>query len=238
MAYEQRAIRRQKVRYDDDNSDTPLRWQRVIDGEKATPDAAPTITIYAPGNSTALVTDDDMTLSGTVATYSVDTTTEASWPVQTGYRARIKTTVGSIEYLDDVMFDVVKFILTLDIGVDQLAALDERVSSMQHRGDEDFGELIEAVRDELQAMIETRVIKDNRLLENMILDVSRVSIPARFLILHRIHEEKENYEAATRYMERFQELWRSTLSTIQYDSGQDLEEDSTLGGVQAFRLVY
>lgn len=238
MAFEHRPLRRQKVRYDSDNADNALRFQLLLNGEKQTPDSAPTVTIYAPGNSTALVTDASMTLSGTVATYSCDTTTTSSWPVEQGYRARITTTVSTVDYLSDIYFDVVKHLLWLDIGVDQLEALDERLVAMQHRGDDDFSDLIEAVRDELQARIESKVIDDKKLLENMILDVSRVSIPARHLILSRIFEEKSDYEAADRYRAQFDELWRATMSSIRYDTDQDQEENARLGGVQAFRLVY
>ena len=238
MAFEHRPLRRQKVRYDSDNADNALHFQLLLDGEKQTPDSAPTITIYAPGNSTALAEDADMTLSGTVATYSCDTTTTTSWPVAQGYRARVTTTVSTVDYLADLYFDVVRHLLRLDIGVDQLRAQDERLVAMQHRGDSDFSDIIEAVRDELQARIETKVIDDKQLMENMVLDVSRLSIPARFLILARIFEEKADYEAADRYLERFRELWRSTMSSIRYDTDQDQEENSRIGGVQETRLVY
>lgn len=238
MAFEHRPLRRQKLRYNSDNADNLLRHQLLLDGEKQTPDSAPTVTIYRPGSTTALVTDAAMTLSGTVATYAVDTTTVASWPVEEGYRARVTTTVSTVEYINDIYVDVVKHLLRLDVGVDQLEALDERVVAMQHRGDDDFSDLIEAVRDELQARIETKVIKDKKLLENMILDVSRVSIPARLLILARIFENKSDYQAADRYKAQFDELWRATMSSIRYDTNQDQEEDSTVGGVQSFRLVF
>lgn len=238
MGFEHRPLRRQKLRYDSDNADNLLRFQLVLDGEKQTPDSAPTVTIYRPGSTTALVTDAAMTLAGTVATYAVDTTTTASWPVEQGYRARVTTTVDTVEYVADIYVDVVKNLLRLDVGVDQLEALDERIVAMQHRSDDDFSDLIEAVRDELQARIETKVIKDKKLLENMILDVSRVSIPARYLVLARIFEEKSDYEASDRYMSRFDELWRATISSIRYDTNQDLAEDSTIGGVQSFRLVF
>lgn len=238
MAFEHRPLRRQKVRYDDDNADNALRFQLLLDGEKQTPDSAPTITIYAPGNSTALVDGASMTLSGTVATYTVDTTTEASWPIGTGYRADIDVTVSTVVYHAHIIFDVVRYLLRLDIGVDQLEAIDERVSAMQHRGDDDFSDIIEACRDELQARLETKRIKDGKLRENMVLDVSQISIPARYLILARIFETKRDYEAADRRMAQFDELWRVAISSIQYDESQDGQEDSTIGGVQTMRMVY
>lgn len=238
MTFEHRPLRRQKLRYSSDNADNPLRFQLVLDGEKQTPDEAPTVTIYRPGSATALVTDAAMTLAGTVATYAVDTTTVASWPVEQGYRARVTTAVSGVDYVADIYVDVVKHLLRLDVGIDQLEALDERIVAMQHRSDDDFSDLIEAVRDELQARIESKVIEDKKLLENMILDVSRVSIPARYLILARVFEEKSDYEAADRYKSTFDELWRATMSSIQYDVNQDQVEGSTIGGVQSFRLVY
>jgi len=238
MAWEHRPLRRQKLRYNSDNADNPLRYQLVFDGEKQTPDEAPTITIYRPGSATALVTDDDMTLVGTVSTYAVDTTTVADWPVEQGYRARITTTLSTVEYVSDIYVDVVKHLLRLDVGVDQLEALDERLVAMQHRSGDTFAELIEAVRDELQARIESKVIGDKKLLENMILDASRVAIPARLLILSRVFEEKRDYETADRYKSQFDELWRATMSSIRYDTSQNQEEGSTIGGVQSFRLVY
>lgn len=238
MAYESRPLRRQKIRYNSANSDAKLRYQLLLDGEKQTPDSAPTITIYRPGNSTALVSAANMTLSGTVATYSADTTTVASWPVETGYRAEVATTVSTVVYTDSIIFDVCKFLLWMDIGADQLIAMDERVASMAHNSDDDFSELIEAVRDVLQLKLETRVLEDKQLLENMVLDKSRIAIPARYYVLAAIYEEKRDHEQADRYEEKADALWRSVVSSISYDRNQDLEEDSGVGGIQDFRLVY
>ena len=238
MAFEHRPLRRQKVRYDDANADNPLRSQLVYDGAKQTPDSAPSITIYAPGGTTALVSAAAMTLSGTVATYSVDTTTESSWPIGTGYRADIVTTVGGTDYDTHLMFDVVRYLLRLDVAADQLRALDERLVAMQHRGDDDFSDIIEAVRDELQTRLETRAIKDSLLIENMVIDTSRVSIPARYLIIGRLLEEKRDYEAADRRIAQFDELWRAVINSIEYDFNQDGAEDSKMGGIQSFRQEY
>lgn len=238
MAYEARPLRRQKILYNNANDASVLKYQLLVDGAKATPDAAPTITIYAPGNSTALVGPVAMTLSGTVSTYSADTTTVASWPVQTGYRAHVISTVGGLTYEDELIFDVCKFLLLLDVGRDQLVGLDERVATMAHAGDEDFSEIIEAVRDELQTMIESRVIGDKKLIENMILDKSRIAMPARLYMLAQIFEEKADPDQADRYRERADTLWRAVMDSIQYDSNQDLEEDAKIGGPQGVRITY
>lgn len=237
MAYESKDIRRQKVRYNDDNDDNVITYQRVTDGAKVTPSSA-TITVYKPGESTAVLTATAMTISGTLSTYAIDTTTVADFPVDTGYRARIAATVSGTVYLDDIYFDVVKYLLLLPIGRDQLVALDDRVDGMEHAGDDDFSEVIEAVRDELQIRIENKVLGDGKLLENMILDNSRVAIPARYRILAQIFETKRDFEQADRYNAMFEEVWRETLNSIQYDKDQDLEEDAKIGGLQGVRLVY
>ena len=72
MAYEQRNLRRQKVRYNDDNDDNKLEYQLVLDGAKVTPTSA-TITIYKPGSTAAVVSAASMTLSGSVLQYAPDT---------------------------------------------------------------------------------------------------------------------------------------------------------------------
>lgn len=237
MAYESRTLRRQKVRYNSDNADHPIVYQRVLEGAKATPSAV-TITVFAPGNATAVLAETAMTVSGTVATYSLDTTTTTDFPVATGYRGRIKATIGGTDYLDDIQFDVAPYLLYLAIGRDQLVALDDRIDGMEWAGDEDFSEIIEAVRDELQARIESKVIQDKRLLETMILDQSRVAIPARFLVLSRIWRAKGEDERAEQFREDFNELWRVALDSIQYDADEDGEEDSRMGGLQFIRRRY
>lgn len=237
MAYETRHIRRQKVRYNSSNSATPLRYQLVRDGAKLTPGSAG-IDIYAPGSATAVVSGGSPTISGTLMTYALDTTTVASFPVGTGYRAHFTAVVSGTPYEDDVIFDVARYLLELNVGRDQLVALDDRVASMEHDGDEDFSELIEAVRDELQLQIESKVIGDGRLLEGMVLDASRVAIAARYRILAQLFESKRDFETADRYTTTFESLWRVVLSTIQYDKDQDLSEDGRLGGLQVMRLRY
>ena len=64
-----------------------------IEKGKTTPDTA-TISIYAPGGTTNLLTiAQSMTITGSILSYLVDTTTVASWPIGTSYRADIETEI-------------------------------------------------------------------------------------------------------------------------------------------------
>lgn len=237
MAYEERPLRRQKIRYNDANDDDPLTYQLVLDGEKVTPTSA-TITIYAPGNSTALVDAAAMTKSGTLLTYAVDTTTTASWPVDTGYRAHIITTYSAVTYPDDLYFDVAKFLLRFSVAFDQLTAIDEAIAGMTHDGDDDLSPVINATRDELQLLIESKVIDDDKLLESMVLDRAAVEVPGRYLVVANIYQSKRDYETAGYWRERFNTLWRAAMSTVRYDANEDLEEDERIGGTNTVQLQY
>jgi hypothetical protein len=236
MAYERKRLGRTKVRYDDANDDNLLTYQLLVGDAKITPTSA-TITIYAPGGTTALVSAASMTVTGSLLTYAVNTTTETSWPVGTGYRAEIVTTYSSVTYPDVVMFDVCKFVPPGRIGRDQLVALDQRVRAMSHDGDEDFSELIGACRDEFQFMVETKVLAGNQLLESMILDAGHAAVPLRHLILSKLFKEAGNDDAAKDYRESFDELFKSMMAGIKFDKNQDLAEDTLIGGVQQVRLV-
>lgn len=237
MAYEQRRLRRQKVRYNDANDDFPLQYQLVVDGEKVTPTSA-AITIYAPGNSTALIDAAAMTKTGSVLTYSPDTTTTASWPVDTGYRARIVTTYNAVTYPDDLIFDVAQFLLRLSIGYDQLLAADEAVAGMSHAGDENLSPIIERARDEIQLRIESKVIGDGKLLESMVLDRAAIEVPAVLLAIANLYQAKHEYQAATYWRQQFEELWKASLATIRYDQNEDLEEDNQVGGANGVKIAY
>ncbi len=236
MAYETHQVRRQKVRYDDANSDNALRYQLQVNGAKVTPTSG-TITIYRPGNSTALVDAAAMTVSGTMLTYSVDTTTEASWPIEEGYRAELAVVASGTTYKRVILFDVVRFLLDLGIAYDQLVAYDDRLRDVQWDGDEDLSEVILACRDVLQTRIEAKVIGDGGLVENMILDHSRVAVAARDYILAHIWRVKGHDERADYYKAQHDALWDAVLSTIRFDEGQDGEEDSEAGKIQEVRLV-
>jgi hypothetical protein len=235
MTYEAKPIRRQKVRYDNANTDNPLRTQLVINGAKVNPTSA-TITIYRPGSTTALVTAAAMTVSGSLLTYPVDTTTEASWPKEHGYRADVSIVYSTVTYKQTLVFDVVGYLLNLGIGRDQLLATDDTVRGMEWAGDEDFSEVIEAARDDIQLLIETKVIEDHQLIENMILDSSRIAIAARWYILHLIFFTKDEDKSA-RCLEKFDKLFGALLAGIAYDKDESGEEEPQQGRVQPCRLV-
>jgi hypothetical protein len=237
ISYEHRAMRRQKARYNSANSDNTLKYQRVLNGAKVTPSAV-TVSIYRPGNTTALVSDASMTITGTVAEYSIDTTTVADYPVQEGYRAHVKATISGVVYEDDLYFDVVKHLVHLDVGRDQLVALDDSVAGMIHDGDETLGNIIEAVRDIIHNKLESKMIDGKRLLENMVLDKSKLSIPARYLVLHFVHLSKQNFDAATVWEEKFNSAWREMLHGVKFDVNQDQEEDGRIGRIQQWRGNY
>jgi hypothetical protein len=241
MVYESRHLRRQKVRYNSTNLDNPLSAQLTVAGAKVTP-ASATITIYAPGNSTALVSAAAMTVSGTLLTYSVTTTTVASWPVEEGYRAELAITVGSggsaVVYSRVVIFDVCKFVLVLGITRDQLLALDENILAADHAGDEDFSEVIEAVRDELQLLLETKAIDGGHAVENMIVDASRVAIPARRKVLSTIWRNKGDITRAEHHEAEFGKLWTAVMAGVRFDKDQDGEEEEGAGRIDGIRLVF
>lgn len=236
MAYERRRLGRQKVRYNSDNDDNPLVYQLIVDDAKVTPTSA-TIAIYKPGSTTAVLAATAMTKSGSLLTYTVNTTTVANFPVDQGYRADIVVTYNALTYNRHIVFDVAKYLFVPDLAFDQLVALDDGIRGMQHDGDDDFSELIGACQDVLQARIESKVLEDERLLNELILDASRVSTAFRFLCLHQIWFNKGDQDRADKYEERYEEMLEAVLSTMQYDSSQDGEEDSKIGGLTDTRLV-
>ena len=120
---------------------------------------------------------------------------------------------------------------------DQLVAFDDRVRDLQWDGDEDLSEVIDSCRDILQTKIESKVLGDQQLLENMILDSSRVAIAARFYILGHIWKVKGHDDRADYYMRDFESLWDAVLSTIRYDQSQDGQEDGEIGAIQEVRFV-
>jgi hypothetical protein len=236
VAYPNRNLGRQKVLYNSTNAANPLAYQFVLEGAKITPTSA-TITIYRPGSSTALVSAAAMTVSGSTLGYAVVTTTTASYPVETGYRADIAITYGGVVYARHVVFDVVRYLLDLGIDFDQLVAIDDGIRGIAWDGDEALADLITSYRDVLQARIESKVLEDDELIENMILDSSRVAVAARFGILAQVWRVKGNPERADYYEAEYRSLWSTVLGSIRYDKQQDGMEDAEAGGIQEVRLV-
>lgn|SRR3990167_1779042 len=237
MAYEHRTLRRPKVRYDNSNDDNPLVFQGVVNGAKITPSAY-TIQILNPsGTQIVAATATGITVVGTtVLNYSVVTTTEANYPLDTGYRAHWILTSGTPTYEFDQIFDVVRLVPFGFIGIDQLVAMDDRIKGMEHNGDEDFSELIEAVRDDIQLDIETKVIEGGNMTEDMILDQTRLAIPSRNKILAQIFREKGNDDAAKHYEEKYDKQLRTVLASAKFDKDQDLQEEEGIGRTQVVRL--
>lgn len=235
MAWEQRQVRRQKVRYNDDNDDNPIYSQLLINGVKQTP-ASATIEIFKPGVATAVLDPAAMTVSGTIIQYSVDTTTVADFPIETGYRCEMVITSGGTEYKRVMLVDVVRFVLDLRIGFDELVSLDDGLRGMGHDGQDDFRNVIVASRDLLQAKLETKAIKDKKLVESMILDHDTVANIARLYILGRIWFPKDR-DRADQYFGEFGELWEAMLGGIQYDDGQTGTENDELGELEDLRFI-
>lgn len=235
MAFELRRLGRQKVRYDAANDELPLKFQLIVNGEKVTPTSA-TIAIYSP-SGTALVAATAMTLSGSILSYILSTTTEASWPVASGYRADVVVTFSAKTYERSFVFDVVKYLLDVGMSFDQLVAYDDGIRDMAHDGDEDFSALIEACRDKLQMQIETKVLGEGKLLENMLLDNSNVAVAFRELCLAQIYS-RSSADRSQKYFDDYRASMKGLLASIQYDKNQDGAEDAQLGGMQPIRLVF
>jgi hypothetical protein len=235
MSYELKPLMRQKVLYDNTNAANPIYYQLVIDGAKVTPTSA-TATIYKRGSTTALVTSGAMTLVGSILHYHVDTTTEASWPLDTGYRAELSITYSSVVHTRLVVFDVVRYLLDLSVGVDQLIDIDDRVAGMIHNGSDDMPGLVVAARSVLQARLESKVLKDKKLLENTILDPSNLATAACFWILAQLWFDKGETAKADWYRKEYEDLSEAVLNNLRYDEAQDGEEDAEPGGIQQVRL--
>lgn len=235
MAFENYQMGRQKVLYNNANDDNPVVYQLKVDGEKVTPTSA-TIEIYKPGSTTAVLAATAMSKSGTLLTYSVDTTTVADFPVDEGYRGEIVVTYNSLTYDAQIVFDVAKFLLRYQVAWDQLVALDDSIVGMKHNGEEDLSPLIEACRDDLQADLESKIVKGKALKENYILDDSRVSSVFRLFILAQLHLNKGNMDHYEIYFERFQHLKNAVLSAIKYDTDEDGQESGDIGGLHEITL--
>jgi hypothetical protein len=240
MAYEQIRMARQKVLYDNTNAATPLTAQLVLAGAKVTP-ASATITIYRKGVSTALVSAASMTVSGTLMTYSVDTTTEASWPIETGYRAVLAVTVGSGEsavvHQMHLIFDIVRYMVRCRVTWDRLVAIDDSIVGSLHNGDEDLSPLIEAVRDMAQAALEAKIVNGKKMVENYILDTSATDTAVAFGVLAQHMLNKGMMEKYKIYRDYFERTLNDVLATLRFDTGQSGEESATPGGIHEVTFV-
>lgn len=239
-----RNLRRQKVLYNSTNTSTPLMYNFSDLGDRVFPDvdAGDTlITIYPPTSTTALVSAANATTTITTydasMTYAVDTTTTASWPVDTGYRADLTFTIGTTSYYRTLVFDVVKFIMHTGVTFKQLVAIDDGIQGMEHHADGEFVELIEACYNLLQLRIETKLIEDNRLVDSMFLDPSKVGLPHAMLCLEQIWANKGDMDRRDYYKEKFSEIWTAVLGGVNFDKDQDGQEDGSFGGVQLVRLI-
>jgi len=237
VGWDGRRLARQKVRRDSLNADLPLVYSLVIDGTIQAPTSG-TITIYEPGNSTALVDGESMTVDGNLLTYSVDTTTEDDWPIKQGYRADISAEVSGTDFTRHLIFDVAPYVFLPNIAFEHLVAMDDGIRGMAFDGEEDFSPVIEACRDELQLMIENR-IRDHgrRLLEENVLDVSRMAIPFRRYVLAEIWAAKGDDEKTERHNGVFERLYEGAMATLSADTQQGGEEASEPEGVTEVLFV-
>jgi hypothetical protein len=235
MAFENRSMARQRVRYDNANDELPLVYQLDVNGEKVTPTSA-TIAIYKNGETTASQSATAMTVSGTLMTYVLDTSTETTW-TKGAYRADVVVTYSSKTYEKHFFFDIVPYVFDANIGFDQLVALDDGLRGMTWDNDSSFKQLIVAAQDSLKVKIEAKVVKDKKLVQDMVIDNSALSVAYRFYILGRIWRAKGNEERAGTYFEEFSELFEALLSTIKYDSGLGGTEPTETGGIQETQFV-
>jgi hypothetical protein len=243
VAYEQKPVRRQKALYNNDNDDNPLVYQLVVDSEKVTPTSA-TIQVNDPDGDSVLAAT-AMTLSGTLLTYSLDTTTVANFPIKDGYVANIVTTYNAKTYNDKMVFDVTRTLLRLSIAKDQLVALDDGVQGMSIDGDEDLSPIIEAMRDVLQARVESRIFSDGtRTNMSMILDNAGISAVFRYMVLAQLFRAKPESDEgilegskAFVYDRMADTLFDQVMSSMFWDTDQDGAEDGDIETEPTVRLV-
>lgn len=223
--YEARRLGRQRVMYNDDNDHNPLVYQLHINGQKQTPTSA-TVTIYAAGSTTALVTDAACVVVGTIIKYSLDTTTVASWLMKRGYRAEFTVVSGGVTYpRQSLQFDIVKFILDLVLVKDQLVDRDDELLAGEFGDDEDIHGPLLAARDELQIMIEGKAFGDSKMTDSMIVDTGKFATVARLYVLALYFRAKGKVTKAEYYEDKFDSLWGLFLGSISYDSDGDGEEE-------------
>lgn len=227
MAYEEKNLRRQKIRYNSLNEDAPIKFQFVGPGGKLTPDTGTAVVTVYTSAGTKVVDGESMTITGTLLTYSIDTTTVASWPKQSGYRADITIDVGGVQQDAHIIFDVTDYLLNIGVSRDSLVARDSGVQGSEHAGFEDLAPFIEACRDELQLRIEGKLNKDGRVWEEMIIDPSRIAIPARAYILWQHHADIDPEAGkAEHFKDQYRELWSAFMNAVRYKDGAGFEKEA------------
>lgn len=233
MTYERFRLGRQKIRYDNANDDLPLVYQFAVNDAKQTATSA---TIAISFNGTEKLAATAATVSGSLISYTLDTSTETTWLLGKGYRADLVVTYDTKTYERHFFFDIATYVFVPHLTHDQLVALDDNVRGMDHDGDEDFSELIGACRDIMQTRLESKMLEATRLKQEMIVDPSQVAVAFRSFVLSRIYRNKGNHEQANEYKAEYQELLDAALSTTPFDKGETGSEGATAGGIQETRL--
>jgi len=126
-------------------------------------------------------------------------------------------------------FDVVPYVLDINIGFDQLVAFDDGIRGMLHDGDSTFKALIAACNTVMQARIETKVVGDERILKDMLIDHHQLAAAQRFYILGRVWFNKKDYERYQDYKGDFEDMMEAALAGARYDTGLSGEEPAEIG---------
>lgn len=236
MAYEVRALRRYKARYNSANTDNPLRVAIIRDGEKVnwvgTEGDTATITTYPPGSTTAIESDTALTCTAgsSVMTVNIDTSADTTnYTARTGYRGDISVSIGSVDYVGHIVFDVAKYLLTIPLTADQLLDREPRLRGRDWAGDDDFSGIIEACRDEIQQRLEGIAYESGRILEEMAIDPNKLAVPFRLYVLEAIFRTIPDdwaERAADEYEGKFETAWGVWMTQFKPDTSQSGSESS------------
>jgi hypothetical protein len=161
----------------------------------------------------------------------VTTEETGDFAVDNGFRAEFVITYGSETYNRHIMFDVVRFFTDLNIGFDQLVALDGNMRGRHNDGDTTFAYLIDAVADIIRLDIESFLIDGDAMVDSMIIDTTRISVPARYRIISQIYENDKEFEEADRYRGYYTSTLKKVLGSTRFDKDQDGFEDDDVGGI-------
>lgn len=239
MAYEVRSLRRYKARYNSDNTDNPMRFAVVRDGEPhavvdGTNDTA-TITVYPPGSTTAIETATSMSITTgkSVISVSLDTSADVTnYTTRTGYRGDVTYTedASGAVYTGHIIFDIAPYLLHIPVTFDQLQDMDARLRGMDWAGDDDFSGVIEACRDEFQLRLEAIADEYGLLLETMAIDANKLAVPFRRYVLIEIlaakNEDERLNDAIAHHQSRFDDAWGLWQRQFKPDKSHSGSEDS------------